>query len=616
MHRSLPLGALAAILLATGCTNPGPIQQGHGDGGDTIDNMACTDCLTDKDCQAGYACVQVGASSGCLPEAENGFCEGGGTLVIKPDNAGLETEVCLDADDKCAQGTFDCATCPAGTVCDPAKLACDPASTFNCNQCPAGTTCDEADKTCKTNSSGGFDCSQCPAGTTCNTVTQSCDPVSTFNCSQCPANTTCDQADQTCKPNTTNNGDGGSSGSGMCGTYAGPDVSGTQCQSCSPGGNASNGQPCQANGCYGGWYCDTSDNRCHSPPSNCGSSGNGDGGSGFQCSQCPANTTCDTVTQTCTPNSVGDGGTGDGGTGNPLSGPVTGNVTDQGGTVSRLYFAVVGDTRPANEWKSSSDESSYPYPSSIISTIYSDITSLSPQPSFVVATGDYMYADPTTNEGAKQIQLYHNAQQVYPGIVFHALGNHECTGYTKSNCGSGNSDGVTNSFTAFMNAWVTPLGHSEPYYALSFAGQDGNWTAKIVLVAPNAWDSTQSSWLTTELQKQTTFTFVVMHEPPSTTNCPNEQLAESIVRKYPLTLEINGHTHEFRFNTGSSGYGGSSSVFVIVGNGGAPLSGGSYGYATVSQISDTQVVFSQFDYNAPNATPTKTWTIDASGTVH
>ncbi len=73
MCRTLPLGALAGILLATGCTGNDPISKTTGnpvgaDAGDIADNFACTDCLTDRDCQNGYICVQVGANSGCMPE--------------------------------------------------------------------------------------------------------------------------------------------------------------------------------------------------------------------------------------------------------------------------------------------------------------------------------------------------------------------------------------------------------------------------------------------------------------------------------------------------------------------------------------------------------------------
>ena len=43
------------------------------------------------------------------------------------------------------------------------------------------------------------------------------------------------------------------------------------------------------------------------------------------------------------------------------------------------------------------------------------------------------------------------------------------------------------------------LGRRSPYYVENVQAADGSWTAKFVVVACNAWDSTQSSWLTTQL---------------------------------------------------------------------------------------------------------------------
>ncbi len=485
MLRPLTLGALAAMVFLAAC--PQSSNSNQNNGGD------CADCLKDSDCKAGDVCVQVGASSGCLPECENGFCEGGGTCSIKLDNAGLQKEVCVGTQDPCA----------------------------------------------------AFSCESCPAGTTCNAIAKTCVP---------------------------NSGNGITGGPQLCGVLASPEMNGVCCK-------CPTGQSCANNGCLGGWWCDTSKCACAAPPATCSN-----------------------------PNPPPPNGGWDGQ-------PVTGTVGNAGGTVSRLLFAVIGDTRPANEWKSSSDESRYPYPSQVISTIYQDVTGLSPRPSFVISTGDYMYADPSSNMGARQIALYQQAEQVFPNPVFHALGNHECTGYTVSECGPNGRDGNTNSYEAFLNAWVKPLGYNLPYYALHFTGSDGKWTAKIILVAANAWDSTQANWLQGQLSQPTTFTFVVRHEPPDTRcsngSCPWAQ-SESLIRSHPLTLEINGHTHTFYFEK-------SSPSFLIVGNGGAPSSGSGsqgFGYATVSQISDTQVVVSQFDYSSPNATPSRTWTIDANGTIH
>ncbi|HEY8079863.1 MAG TPA: hypothetical protein VIF62_37285, partial [Labilithrix sp.] len=65
-----------------------------------------------------------------------------------------------------------------------------------------------------------------------------------------------------------------------------------------------------------------------------------------------------------------------GGTCAAVTDPLTGTVTATGGSLSRLVFAVVGDTRPANE------DDSGGYPSAIISKIYQDIEAQSPHPPF------------------------------------------------------------------------------------------------------------------------------------------------------------------------------------------------------------------------------------------
>lgn len=46
-----------------------------------------------------------------------------------------------------------------------------------------------------------------------------------------------------------------------CGTLVAPSVP-ASCHSCTS-------QTCQPNGCYGGWWCNTSTNRCQSPPTTC-----------------------------------------------------------------------------------------------------------------------------------------------------------------------------------------------------------------------------------------------------------------------------------------------------------------------------------------------------------
>ncbi len=264
----------------------------------------------------------------------------------------------------------------------------------------------------------------------------------------------------------------------------------------------------------------------------------------------------------------------------------TGAIGPNGGTESTLYFAVVGDTRPATE------DDTAGYPTAIISTIFSDLAAMSSPPPFVVSTGDYQYASPYGSEGAAQLQLYLNAKSAYSGIQFFALGNHECTGATESNCGTGNRDGVTNNYTAFVTMLLGPIEKTSPYYSIEVDASDGSWTAKLVFVAANAWDDAQSSWLDETLAESTTYTFIVRHESASANTAPGVDPSEAIMSNHPYTLSIVGHSHEYEHSA-------SHPREVIIGNGGAPLSTSqSYGYAIVMQRNDGAIQVDMFDYES------------------
>jgi hypothetical protein len=260
-------------------------------------------------------------------------------------------------------------------------------------------------------------------------------------------------------------------------------------------------------------------------------------------------------------------------------------VNPGGGNVSRLYFVVVGDTRPANI----DDTSGYPTP--IITKIFQDVQALNPRPLFGVSTGDYMFASTTGGQAATQLDLYVNARAGFSGTMFPAMGNHECTGWTNSNCGAGNSDGVTDNYTQFLTKVLQPLGQSKPYYSLRIDSSTGAWTAKFVFVAANAWDSAQSTWLSGVLAQQTTYTFVIRHEAASANTAPGVTPSEQIMAQYPYTLAIVGHAHQ---------YNKSGPKEVIIGNGGAPLTSmGSpvgYGFALVQQRADNAIQVDMIDY--------------------
>ncbi len=166
-----------------------------------------------------------------------------------------------------------------------------------------------------------------------------------------------------------------------------------------------------------------------------------------------------------------------------------GGVGANGGSVDHLFFAVVGDSRPANQ------DDTANYPTAIINKIYADIEAMSPRPQFVISTGDYQYASTTGGQNATQLGLYVSAAKQFTGVLFAAMGNHECDGFTADNC----AGKTTANLTAFLNAMVKPLGKTLPYYSVPITALDGSWTAKVLIVACNDWDSTQQSWLSSDL---------------------------------------------------------------------------------------------------------------------
>lgn len=329
------------------------------------------------------------------------------------------------------------------------------------------------------------------------------------------------------------------------------------------------------------------------------------GSSTAPCPPCPTNFTCNAASGTCVPaTSTAAGGssggattagaastsggstsagstTSTGGTGSTggSTGGWTGSVTAQGGAVSRLYFAAVGDSRPPTL------DDTTGYPTAIITKIFQDITQANPE--FVVATGDYMFASPGGAQGAAQLQLYMNARAAYPGVLFASMGNHECTGYTASNCLTA---GSSNNYQSYLQQLVSPLGQSLPYYRVDLRDSAGAWTAKFLILAMNSWDQAQGTWLQQQMAQPTTYTFIVRHEPESATTAPGVSPSDAIIAQYPYTLKIVGHTHSFsRAGTRQ----------VIVGNGGAPISGGSsYGYAIIEQLPTGEIKVSNMDYNS------------------
>ncbi|HEY1956383.1 MAG TPA: metallophosphoesterase [Polyangiaceae bacterium] len=431
----------------------------------------------------------------------------------------------------------------------------DATSPGSCTACVIDTDCPSGN-VCAQLGGDSYCAATCAVQTDCIDGEQ-CLSVSTISGDQ--AQVCVQTASTTCGPNPQD--DGGPSGA--CPGFADPTTQ-AGCTSCTPQSRPD----CQTNGCYGGWYCNTQTNKCQAPPHNCGTPG------------------------------------ADGGPPPSFDGGVDANIGPNGGTESNLYFAIVGDTRPATE-----DDTAH-YPTAIISKIFSDLSGLPTVPPFVVSTGDYQFSNPYGSESSAQLTTYLNAKGSYPGVQFPAMGNHECTGATASNCGSGNADGLTNNYNSFMSMMLGPIQKTSPYYVINVAANDSSWTAKFVFIAANAWDSTQSSWLDATLSQATTYTFIVRHEPASANTAPGVTPSEAIMAQHPYTLSIVGHSHEYYHSKSSS------PRQVLIGNGGAPLSTNqNYGYGIVAQRSDGALTVDMFDYQSNQAVSSFHFAVKADGTL-
>ena len=332
---------------------------------------------------------------------------------------------------------------------------------------------------------------------------------------------------------------------------------------------------------------------------------------------CDGTHTCEAVTtvsgdstKVCTPNGNACGvapqpPSNDGGARPPSDASITpdaavvATIGPNGGTESTLYFAIIGDTRPAviDDTKA--------YPTAVITKIFADVNALLPMPPFVVTTGDYMFASTSGSQSAAQLSLYTAARKGYSGYDFPAMGNHECTGATASNCGSGSTDGVTTNMTNFMSSLLAPISKTSPYYVINVASTTNAWTAKFVFVAANAWDSTQASWFDTALSTSTTYTFVIRHESATASTAPGVSPSEAIMKKHPYTMSIVGHAHTYSHPRTNE---------VLFGNGGAPLASGSYGYGLVTQRSDGAIQVDAVDYQSGAPDTSFRFALHADGT--
>ncbi len=141
---------------------------------------------------------------------------------------------------------------PEGGAPDVATV--DPA--LDCQPCLEQTDCTPAE-TCGEFSGDSFCATLCPDGTGCDPA-ETCSAITTVGGAGIKA---CIPVGGICAP--AESPDGGDGPLDRCGALSGPTLKAT-CQSC---GKSST--DCQANGCYGGWWCNTTTRRCQKPPKSC-----------------------------------------------------------------------------------------------------------------------------------------------------------------------------------------------------------------------------------------------------------------------------------------------------------------------------------------------------------
>jgi Calcineurin-like phosphoesterase len=499
----------------------------------------------------------------------------------------------------CLAANANCGTIPDGN-----------GGTVNCGTCTAPQTCGGGG----TANQCGCTVKTCPAGNTgdsCGAIPNGCG--GSLNCGCATGDTCSASANGTCQPACVPTSCGSGGVGAACGTLA-DGCGGTITCTCPVGEACTNGT-CQTGGTCTPTTCAAQGKNCGSLPDGCGNT--------LNCGTCSVNAVCTNnvcMPQTCTPgtcpaNSCGTIPDGCGGTlncGSCPSGdtcapnnscqPTAGAIVLPAPTLppvklASLNFGMLGDTRP-----SSTTTGQYPQSvKNIIASVFSGLQSQ--RVPFAVASGDYAFSSTSAGSALPQYTDYMTARKNFAGTYLPTMGNHECNGFTNSNCPVGAFTGMTQDY---INTIVTPsTGQSNPYYSALYVANDGSWSAKFIFVAANAWSSAQQSWLQSTLATATTYTFVVRHEPnndaraPGTT--PSENLMSSAFGTGGLTLSITGHTHLVQLPGGTQPYGdqfGPTKAYeMIIGNGGAPLDAGAYyGYAVATRrAGDGAIVIQMYE---------------------
>jgi hypothetical protein len=280
-------------------------------------------------------------------------------------------------------------------------------------------------------------------------------------------------------------------------------------------------------------------------------------------------------------------------TSEPDDSPPRGTVDPQGkgGTVNRLAFTAFGDIRPALP------DEDFAYPNTTVQAIVANMAAMHPE--FAVATGDYMFVEYLPSSASAQLNSLLSDEKPFGAPIFHTMGNHECQSFTDVNCPMLNESVNITTYLSMLLPW-TPV----PWF--SFVVHTDFGDAKFVFIAVNAWTDTQATWLDQVMSAETKYTFVIRHHPTPDAGMPSSAVgiaaSDAILGKYPVTLYLFGHVHEYTHLSANR---------VVTGNAGAPLDAGNYGFLYVLQRPDGNIAVSEYPPNMNTATDT--WAVTPDG---
>jgi hypothetical protein len=270
--------------------------------------------------------------------------------------------------------------------------------------------------------------------------------------------------------------------------------------------------------------------------------------------------------------------------------PSGGAVSIGGGTVDRLFFGYTGDTRPQSPGPS--------YPSGlqmVINNIYTQMGTRGVQ--FALDGGDHMEAS-NASEAAAHMANYASAAALLGKPVFMTMGNHECaTAFDARDCSYAGATDNDFKLSAYLSTLQKVSGATKPYYRFDVTTATGK--AVFLVVADDAWDPAQQSWLTTQLtdaDAHAKYTFVTKHHPYGNTDQPTFQAIYDLVTAHKYTLFLTAHSHEYKHPAADR-------RAVVMGLGGAPFDNPQqawWGYLTAMQCSDDHIYVSVYDQATGN----------------